>query len=599
MRLVRLYSNHDDVFVPITFTPGVNVVLGTIHDQARRTSSNTHNLGKSTLARVIDYCLLQEDPRAIFQSAVDRFAGFVFYLEIDIWGERRVLVRRQVSGRLKTSVWVSDGNVDAPDGRDLAQTDWTHWQLGEENAENLLNRLFDIADLPPYSYRNLMGYLLRDKADYAHTGAPFQLAHHKGQEHEWRIPMAQMLGLPGDPWRGLISTREKLKTTTADLKKVERQMESLVGKRDSLQSQKVALGVEIAALTRSMNELEFAESDQSVSRELVQEAESSVRAVLERIVAGDRTVERIDEMLKRDAGATRFNPRAVATLFEQAGIALPDELVRSHADLVTFYRAVTSERREQLEQERAQVARELLVLREEHVQADARRAALARSLENQRLAQKYRDVAERLADRRVEQASLERALALEPEQNELTRQRDQLKARIDVLKSDAQTALSPAPALLGRIQELYGEITRSICGDVGVLTVTAKSSGAAHFAATYRSADGKKNDKHRGETYSRLRSIALDLALLQARLPDRWPRFVYHDSLLNLMEPRLAHGLLRETRKAAAAGIQSIITVLEHELEPLGGIAALEGDTIVLRLHDGGPEGRLFRGEGW
>ncbi|MBK8259982.1 MAG: DUF2326 domain-containing protein [Nannocystis sp.] len=600
MKLVRLYSNHDDVFVPLTFSPGVNVVLGTIHDPARRVGKNTHNLGKSTLARVIDYCLLQEDPRAIFQSATERFADFIFYLEIDLWGERRVLVRRHVSGDRRTSIWVADGTNPAPDGRRLEAEEWTHGPMGEDLAKSLLNRLLDITGLAPYSYRALMGYLLRDKEDYADKGAPFKLAHHMGAEHQWRIPMAQMLGLPGAPWRGIIEANEQLNDTKAQLQNVQRELRTLAGDQTALQSQKVALGVEIAALTRSMGELEFAEPDQAVSRDLVQDTEGVVREYITRITDAERTAVRIAEMLERDAGATRFKPRAVATLFEQAGVVLPGELLRTHADLIAFYRAVTTERREQLKQELAQVELALIEMRAKHAEADARRASLARSLANQQLAQKYRDVAERLAKRRVEQAALERALSIQPDENRLTRERDRLKARLDELKADAQTALSPAPELLRQIQQAYGEITRNICGDVGVLSVTTKPrAGTVTFDATFRSASGRPNDKHRGETYSRLRSIAFDLALLQGRLPDRWPQFVYHDSILNLMEPRLAQGLLCETRKAADAGIQSVITLLEHELDPLGGLDTLDDDTIVLRLHDGGAGGRLFRGEEW
>ena len=48
MKLSRLYSNRPDLFDPIEFVPGLNVVMGEIRLPENR-SRDTHNLGKTTL----------------------------------------------------------------------------------------------------------------------------------------------------------------------------------------------------------------------------------------------------------------------------------------------------------------------------------------------------------------------------------------------------------------------------------------------------------------------------------------------------------------------------------------------------------------------
>lgn len=48
MKLSKIYSNKKDVFSPINFHDGLNVVIGEIRRSENR-GKDTHNLGKSKL----------------------------------------------------------------------------------------------------------------------------------------------------------------------------------------------------------------------------------------------------------------------------------------------------------------------------------------------------------------------------------------------------------------------------------------------------------------------------------------------------------------------------------------------------------------------
>jgi uncharacterized protein YydD (DUF2326 family) len=50
MKLSRIYCNKPDLFGPIDFRAGLNVVLAEIRLPANR-DKDTHNLGKTTLGR--------------------------------------------------------------------------------------------------------------------------------------------------------------------------------------------------------------------------------------------------------------------------------------------------------------------------------------------------------------------------------------------------------------------------------------------------------------------------------------------------------------------------------------------------------------------
>lgn len=55
--IVRLYANKDEL-QEVEFRSGLNVVIGEIHLEKDR-DKDTHNLGKSTLCQLIDFCLLR------------------------------------------------------------------------------------------------------------------------------------------------------------------------------------------------------------------------------------------------------------------------------------------------------------------------------------------------------------------------------------------------------------------------------------------------------------------------------------------------------------------------------------------------------------
>ena len=65
MKLSKLYCNLSDLFGPIDFREGLNVVLAEIR-LPKNKDKDTHNLGKTTLGKVIDYCFLAGRDKEFF-----------------------------------------------------------------------------------------------------------------------------------------------------------------------------------------------------------------------------------------------------------------------------------------------------------------------------------------------------------------------------------------------------------------------------------------------------------------------------------------------------------------------------------------------------
>jgi uncharacterized protein YydD (DUF2326 family) len=78
MKLSRLYSNKPELFEPVDFVQGLNVIKAEIRLPENR-DKDTHNLGKTTLGRMLDFGFLAgRDAKFFLFKHLDLFKEFVF-----------------------------------------------------------------------------------------------------------------------------------------------------------------------------------------------------------------------------------------------------------------------------------------------------------------------------------------------------------------------------------------------------------------------------------------------------------------------------------------------------------------------------------------
>src|SRR5580692_2091183 len=103
MKLSKLYSNKPDIFAPIDFATGLNVVMAEIRLPENK-NKDTHNLGKTTLGRLLDFSFLAgRDPKFFLFKHLDIFKDFIFFLEIELTDASYLTVRRVVEEASKIS----------------------------------------------------------------------------------------------------------------------------------------------------------------------------------------------------------------------------------------------------------------------------------------------------------------------------------------------------------------------------------------------------------------------------------------------------------------------------------------------------------------
>ncbi len=142
--------------------------------------------------------------------------------------------------------------------------------------------------------------------------------------------------------------------------------------------------------------------------------------------------------------------------------------------------------------------------------------------------------------------------------------------------------------------------TRSeVLNKYGVLTVTVNDENHASFFAGFQRGNDSVTSEDEGDTYKKLLCIAFDLALIGSHDPNGFPSFVYHDDVFGSLDPRKKRRLIRVMRRYADEGVQQIVTAIDSDFIIAEGESLIEDDEIVLRLHDGGESGLLFKMSPW
>src|SRR5680860_1871249 len=103
MKLSKVYANDSNRFGPIEFSDGLNAIIAQIRKPENR-DKDTHNLGKTTFAKLLDFLLLAKRNKSQFLfKHFENFKSFTFYLELKLNENRFLTICRPVSTPSKIS----------------------------------------------------------------------------------------------------------------------------------------------------------------------------------------------------------------------------------------------------------------------------------------------------------------------------------------------------------------------------------------------------------------------------------------------------------------------------------------------------------------
>lgn len=597
MKLSRLYSNKPDVFEPIEFVQGLNVVMAEIRVPENR-KKDTHNLGKTTLGRLLDFGFLaKRDPKFFLFKHFELFKEFVFFLEIELEDASFVTIRRGVEEATKISFKRHEAGHQ--DFSMLPLAGWDHQDMPFDRARDLLDGLLDWRALKPWAFRKGLGYLLRSQDDFRDV---FHLRKFASAHSDWKPFLAHVLGFDAQLVAQHYKKEEQLAERQATAQTIKNELGGSIEDISKIEGILLLKQKEAEKKQKLLDAFDFRAQDKDHTKQLVDDIDERIASLNAERYSLNQNKKKILASLEEDQ--ILFNPDEAQRLFDEAGVLFEGQVKKDFQQLIAFNRAITDERRGYLQEERAEVEAELKRINTELNTLGKKRSDMLSFLSDTDIFGKYRRVSDEMVTLRADITSLERQRGflhrlqeLRTEIRALTEERGHLQTQIE---ANVEKQNSDQNSPFSAIRLFFSEIVEEVIDRKALLSVSPNQAGHLEFKAEILDESGNATSADLGHTYRKLLCIAFDMAVLRTHLDDKFPRFVYHDGVFESLDDRKKENLLTVIRRYADIGLQPIITLIDSDL-PARDAAdpVFSEDEVVLTLHDEGEHGRLFKISSW
>ena len=595
MKLSRLYTNDDSVFVPIDFREGLNAIIARIQHPTDDDKSS-HCLGKTLIIDVLDFCLLKTVGKKgnFLKTRDDFFGNLIFFLEIYLEKERFLTVRREVRNATKISfVRHQERHLDF---NNMPDDKWDHTAVSLSASKRLLDGYLELTAIKPWSYRKGFSYFLRGQEDYSNE---FQLRKFMAGNHkDWKPYVAKVLGFDET---AIIKKYE----ADADETYIKNQRDEAQGdvtmkvtNYEKLQARILAKGDEVTEKVSALDRFDFKAQEIGLNQELADEIEERIAELNDNIYNARFDLAQVRKGLKTKV---EFNLEDVQRIFKEAELSLPDQLVKDYSELVDFNQRIHAERRVSLEKRATDLEASLNSLDGEMLELSAKRMKILQILGGTDSLEKYKRLQKELDRDRASLALMEEKSVELDAIKAFDEQLRKVKERKEYLTIEIRDLIKNGSERHKEIQRVFSRIIKEVLHRTAILYIKQNHNGNIEFHAEYTDSESyEETQERRGTSFKKILCIAFDLSVLINYSKDRFFHFVYHDGALEQLESKRKLALLSVVRSTCAEhGIQYIFSAIEEELPIVDDPDNLcpSPDEIVLELHDGGEDGRLFRVE--
>lgn len=598
MRLSKIYSNQPGRFSAVSFAEGLNVILAEIRLPENK-DKDSHNLGKTTLGRLLDFCLISKrDAKFFLFKHSDQFRSFVFFLEVKLDGDRYVTIKRSVAEASKISF--KKHAASHQDYSALPPEQWDHLDVPFERARELLDSLLGLRALKPWDYRKGLGYLLRSQDDYRDI---FQLRRFAGPHADWKPFLAHILGFDAELIGRHYEKERKLEDKQSDASTISKELMGSIADAGKIEGMLLLKQQDVEKKTQFLEAFDFRSHDIAQTNQLVDEVDEKIAGLNTRRYSLRRNRKKITTSLEDNQ--ILFDPEDAKRLFEEANVLFEGQVKRDFHQLISFNEAISNERRIHLQDELGEIDEELHDINQELAKLGSLRSEILSSLSTTDVFEKYKLVTSELVTLRAEITSLERQREFLHRLQELYKEIRDLEHELTQLQTeieeDVKNQNSDKLSVFSSIRLTFNEIIEQVIHRKALLSVSVNKNGHLEYKGEILDDSGNTTSAALGFTYRKLLCIAFDFAVIKTHMRERFPKFAFHDGAFESLDPRKKENLLSVLRSYSDLGIQSIVTLIDSDLPPQTdeNSPVFDDEEIVLRLHDEGESGRLFKMAAW
>lgn len=600
MKLSKLYSN-DDRFKNITFNlNGLNVIyadiLTSIDDK-----KNSHDLGKTKLAELIDYLLIKKlDKKHFLLRITDEkgnslFKNHVFYLEIFLNSGSYLTIRRSMDNPTKTSISISEERTN----HYTPPVSWDYEDLGIDLAKKILSSYFkfDFFKNKSYDYRKAINYCIRMQSDYEDV---YRLSKFKGgKDIDWKPFMFDLLGFNGEILRQKYQNDESQEAIENYIKNLRRDFLINNSDRDEIIAQIGLQQSKSKDAESKIDHLNFYEQDKNLTENGVDEVENKISELNTLSYNLNFDINRLQNSIKNNYS---FDISKIEKVFKESKLYFPDALRKDYSDLLKFNEELTKDRNRLLKTTLIEKKQQLKNINQQLEELNDKKENLLSFLRDT-------DTFRRLKIYQKELAKLESELLQLYERLKIIDVIIEEEKKKEKLKEDIQSTIKSIKDISNQtennekyklIRELFSKYFYEVMDEDTYISWSINTNNNVDFKPpVIKTKDllSKDTAKDEGRTYKKILCVIFDLSILVAYNIESYYRFVYHDDVLSQQDNGIKVRLLKLidtiTKKY---DIQYILSVIKSDLptDEEDNPIYFEKSKIILELNDRNASGTLF-----
>jgi uncharacterized protein YydD (DUF2326 family) len=599
MQLSKLYCNHKD-FKNITFNLNqLNVIYADVKSKLEE-KKNSHALGKTKLADLIDFMLLKKIDRHHFllkikENDISVFTNHIFYLELYLNSGKFLTVKRAVKSNTKISFVIQDQTITDY----CPPSTWSHENVSIKKARNILSEYlsFDFFHNKDYNYRKSIGYSLRTQDDYKDVYKLNKFV--GGQDIHWKPFMFDLLGFKGELLQLKYDNDSKIEDIKRLINSYKNDYSVKIEDRDEIIAEKAILENEYKEVEKQIDKFNFYQQDKTLIKKGVDEIEVKISNLNTKSYKLNYELDRLRSSIKNNFS---FDIDKVKKVFEETSILFPAQLSSDYENLLAFNKKLTTERNKLLRSTINEKEKELNNINSKLEKLHKERESLLTHLTDSDTFTKFKKHQKDLV--KVESQLLkfqEKINAIDlivQKENEIEALQTNIKSTINELKKIHQS--TDRNKKYNEIRALFTKFYKHIMDENAVLSWHLNSNNNVDFIppkVKSKIDESKVTAKDEGNTYMKLLCVAFDLSILCAYNKESYFRFVYHDDVLSQQDYGIKIRLLELINNITKKyKIQYILSAIKSDLpvNHSGKIQEFNENEIVLKLHDKDISGTLF-----
>lgn len=588
MKLSKIYTNKPEKFEPIEFNDGLNIILGEMRLPENK-DKDTHNLGKTTLLTLIDFCLLKKKASSFFLYKHNEiFKGFTFFLELKLNDNSYLTIRRSPKDNTRISfIKHSKKNMDFSNEND---ENWDHLNIPIKRAKDILDGVLNISFVKPWKYRIPLGYTLRTESDYKDL---FRLDKFRGKDKDWKPYIAKILGLNSE----LLKERYDLKDEKENINKkiTELKLSNNIDNLDKINGLILIKEDEIKDLKEEADKFNFYSKDLNINMQLVDEIDKKLSNFNKNRYYLTHTIDKIEFSLKNHK--VIFNPNEAKDIFEETGIFFEGQIKKTYDELIQFNKDITKERSKYLKVELKNHQEELEKIKTEISELNKKREEYLSFLGEKDHIKKYKSITNEIIEKESILLNLkhqkENLIKIKLIKERETKVKNLLENNEKLISENIKNS-EDKNSVYSLIKLKFNKIIKTILNKDALISININGEGNLDFAGEILNKDGIETSESGGKTYKKLLCIAFDIAINQIHLEQKFTHFSFHDGFLENLDDRKQENFINYLRESTKNGYQYIGTLIDSDL-PSKGKEIFTEDEIILTLHDD-ENGTLFKG---